>query len=308
MTRTITLLLYLLCMTTGIAKEFKIVASIPPVQALVKEVVGDKKHVEVLLAAQTSAHGHSLRPSDRKLINEADRVYWIGPTYEEFLAKIAARRPSQFKSLQDSPGIHLLPLRTPHHHHGHRHHHHDHNFDGHIWLDPDYGAAMATAIARDLAQLDPEGAAQYIANAEALGQRLTELKAALKLHFQGVKDVPVFTFHDGYQYLERAMDLPTTHTLTHDPDQPIAPKVIKNFKFIVQKAGSACVIREHQFPHELKALKNQAKVHQILLNPYGDNTHTQGSYERLLTNMAEALAKCMQQAQKDMSHAQDSKR
>ncbi|MFN7709348.1 MAG: zinc ABC transporter substrate-binding protein [Holosporales bacterium] len=285
------------------AKAPLIVASIPPVQAIVKEVVGELQTVEVLMAAQSSAHGYSLRPSDRRLIEAADRIYWIGPSYEGFLDKLARRKRKHFVALQDTPGLKLLPLRNPHHHHHpshahahhkeHRHaHHHAHNIDGHIWLDPDHGALMAEAIAKDLAHLDPQHADQYRANATALKERLKTLKQEITSQLSGIAGIPLFTFHDGYQYFERAFGLPVITALAEDPDQPIAPKALHTFQKSVQQAGSACILREHQFPQGLKALKNKARLHEAVVNPYGEGTHQVGAYENLLKSMGGAIASC----------------
>src|SRR5690606_17502588 len=71
----------------GTAAAPRVVASIPPVHSLVAGVMQGIGAPDLLVGPAASAHTYSLRPSDARLLQEAEVVFWIGPIYEAFLEK-----------------------------------------------------------------------------------------------------------------------------------------------------------------------------------------------------------------------------
>lgn len=161
---------------------------------------------DLILPPGASPHGHTLRPSEARAVADADLTVWVGPalTPGSPIPGIARRRDPQLE-LMEVPDAALLPVRVGaafelHHHEGedaaHDHAeeashgederghaeaehaedaHHDHDehgaVDAHIWLDPASATRIASAVAAMLAEIDPENAAAYQANAEAVTQR-----------------------------------------------------------------------------------------------------------------------------------------
>lgn len=62
-----------------------VLASIKPVQALVKMVMGNLATPELVMPANTSPHLFTLKPSQAKLLEKANVVFWIGPGLETTL-------------------------------------------------------------------------------------------------------------------------------------------------------------------------------------------------------------------------------
>ena len=83
---TISSLLAMLALATpGAAEVPKVVADIPPIGALVAQVMGDLGQPEVLLGAGANAHDFQLRPSQVRSVAGADLVVWVGPELEPWL-------------------------------------------------------------------------------------------------------------------------------------------------------------------------------------------------------------------------------
>ena len=91
-------------------KPLSIVASIKPVHALVAGVMGDLGTPHLLLAAPTSAHHFTLKPSQARALQNADIVFWIGPGMEQPLTKALATLAADAQSvaLDDSAGLVLF--------------------------------------------------------------------------------------------------------------------------------------------------------------------------------------------------------
>ncbi len=61
------------------AEAPRVVTDIPPVHALVLQVLGESGTAELLLEAGGNAHTYQLRPSQARAVADADLVFWVGP-------------------------------------------------------------------------------------------------------------------------------------------------------------------------------------------------------------------------------------
>jgi zinc transport system substrate-binding protein len=131
------------------------VASIKPVHALVAGVMGDLGTPHLLLAAPTSAHHFTLKPSQARALQNADIVFWIGPGMEQPLTKALATLAADAQSvaLDDSAGLVLFDFDDD----GHG----GHGINPHIWLDPFNAQIMLGVIADHLGKADPVNARAY---------------------------------------------------------------------------------------------------------------------------------------------------
>lgn len=85
--------------------------------------------------------------------------------------------------------------------HGHDHGHSHEGVDPHAWLDPENAQLWLTAIAAELARIDPANAATYTANATAAAKTVATLDAELATTLAPLKGKPIVVYHDAYGYL-----------------------------------------------------------------------------------------------------------
>ena len=128
------------------AEALRVVASIKPLQSLAAGVMLGVGQPDVLIKGGGSAHAYSLRPSDARMLADADVILWIGPRFETFLQRpLALGKHAQAVMLSETPGLKLLATR-------------DAGLwsakeqvsaesDGHIWLDPGNAKIIVAAIA-----------------------------------------------------------------------------------------------------------------------------------------------------------------
>jgi zinc transport system substrate-binding protein len=119
-----------------------LVASIRPLAFLLNELALPADKVIQLVSNNNSAHHYQLKVSDRRLLQSADLVVWVGPTLELFLAKplkqVARAGGESVVTLSDAPDIVWLdsaPAAISDLDNGKQNQHSDHGHDDHAHKD-----------------------------------------------------------------------------------------------------------------------------------------------------------------------------
>src|SRR3990172_6548233 len=95
------------------AAEIKVVVSIKPLHALVTGVMAGVASPKLLVDGVASPHTYALKPSDARLLHQADLFFRMSETVEPFTARIVRSLPKSVElvTLVDTPGLKLLGLR-----------------------------------------------------------------------------------------------------------------------------------------------------------------------------------------------------
>ncbi|MBK1735641.1 zinc ABC transporter substrate-binding protein [Halorhodospira abdelmalekii] len=295
----------------------QVVVSIKPLHALTAGVMAGVAEPYLLLAAGDSPHTYAMRPSAARAVRNADLVVYISPHFERFLeSALEARRSGDRRSdelavatidaitLHSGQREHAVDLAhsagdSAHDHgdkHGHDHdHHHDHERDYHLWLDPHNAKAITRALAERLAELDPEHAERYQANAAAQQRRLAELDERLRERLEPIGDRPFVVFHDAYQYFERRYDLAALGAVTLDPERQPGARHLRELRAQLAEHEAVCLFSEPQFrPATVDALARGLDVRTGELDPLGAGLEPGPQmYFTLLERLADALIDCL---------------
>ena len=121
---------------------------------------------------------------------------------------------------------------------------HDHGDpDPHFWLDPLRMAELGDAVADQLADLDPEHAATYRANAERLAGELEELDRTYADGLAGCQRDVVVVSHDAFGYLARyGLHLEPINGLS--PDAEPDPATLAELGDVIEDEGVTTVFSE----------------------------------------------------------------
>lgn len=284
-----------------------VVATIKPLQLIAAAVLEDIAAPEVLLPPAASPHNYALRPSDRRQLAEADRVYWVGPDLERFLQRLLESQSSA-RRLDQVPGLTLRYFGDQHEHshaehvHGHDHGHDDHDhtpgtLDAHIWLSVSNAQHIARWMAEDLGQLYPQHQQQLQHNAGEFIQRLQQLDEQLQQRLRPLAGAPYFVFHDAFGYFEDRLGLQPQGIFTLSAEIQPGARHLQGLRQSLAQAGPSCVFREPQFPAErVIALSEGLPVRLAELDPLGiDAANGPDGYEDLLNRLGEQLASCLEQ-------------
>jgi zinc transport system substrate-binding protein len=294
----------------------KVMTDIPPVHALVSQVMGDLGTPELLLERGASEHDFQLRPSQAAALADAGLVVWIGPELTPWLDRALGGLgeggaqlpllpvPGTLTLAYAKDGAHMAE--EGHDDHGHDDHGHDdhgHDEEGHdhsgtdphAWLNPDNAKVWLEAIAAELGRIDPDNAATYAANAMTAVAGIDQLDADLTQRFAALKDRPVVVFHDAYGYLADRYGLSVFGSIALG--DATAPGAARLSELRDATAGGAvlCVFPEAQ--HDPKLAEQLAEGSGATLGPALDPNGSTlepgpGLYAALLTGLADAMTSC----------------
>jgi len=292
----------------------RVVASILPVHSLVASVMEGVGEPSLIVEGAGSPHTYSLRPSQARDIEQAEIIFWIGHGLEAFLDKPldSLGGKARVVELGEAEGLTKLPLREggafeAHEHEGEEHaahdhdaagHDHDEETDMHLWLDPRNAAAMVEAIAGALAEADPDNAARYQTNADAMLKKLTDLAAGISASLEPVRGRAFIVFHDAYHYFENRFGIEAAGSITVSPEVAPGAERVTQIRAKLSQANAACVFAEPQFePKLISVVIEGTNARAGVLDPLGaELTPGPGLYPQLLRNLANAMRECLDHA------------
>jgi zinc transport system substrate-binding protein len=272
----------------------RVVASIKPVHALVAGVMNGAGTPRLLIKGGATPHMHALRPSQARLLQQAEVVFWVGPELESFLVKPLARGRTgrRVVALSAASGIQLRAAGGVEANSDHRDAAHK---DMHIWLDPANARAMVDAIAAVLATADPPGAARYRANAQGLHARLAALDASLGKKLAAVRHVPFIAYHDAYGYFIARYGLKAVGAITASPEHRPGVARLRRLRRAIVSHGVRCVFTEPEFePAIVRALVRGTPARIAVLDPLGAGIPPgKDAYFSLMQALAGSLTACL---------------
>ncbi|MEU6080893.1 metal ABC transporter substrate-binding protein [Streptomyces sp. NPDC047108] len=245
-----------------------VVASFYPMEFLVRTIGG--RHVSVSDLTEPGVEPHDLEVSPRQTaeLSDAGLVVYLGgpqPAVDE------AIEVAEVKNKVDAADLtHLESHGTSSgHDHGEEHGHgeedhaeeqghaeeghgeegHDHGgedaaADPHVWLDPVKYAEIARGVGKALEKADPEHAATYSRNTDALVARLDRLDTAFK---DGLKDRTTDTFittHSAFGYLAERYGLHQEGISGIDPESEPSPARMKELQATARKEKVSTIFFE----------------------------------------------------------------
>lgn len=293
----------------------RVVTDLPPVGALVAQVMRGVGAPAVLLTGGGDGHHHQLRPSEARQVTHADLLVWLGPQMTPWLGTAAeALAPGQGLSLLALPGTHL--------HDGHGHHHaegadHDHagdeaqghdegegedhpsdhgGIDPHAWLDPGNAQHWLGVIAEALAAQDPAHAEAYHANAAQGRAAIEAAMAEARSLLQGRESRRFVVSHDALGYFTEAMGLPPALALADLTDTAPSAGSLRRLRREIAGSGALCMYPEAgSDPRAFASLDGLGLQSGAPLDILGTSMGGEigpDSYPALLVGLAQAIATC----------------
>ncbi len=262
----------------------KVVASIKPIHSLVAAVMQNVGEPKLLMDVNSSPHQTSLKPSQARLLQEADLVFWVGPELETFLGKSLAALSSgrASRTLLD-----LTNLQFPVGEFKSR--------DAHIWLDPQNAITIAQEVAKILGEVDEQNKQQYLSNAEALSKKIILQQNKIMTNLAPYQSIPFLSFHDAYGHFENRFGLKEGAALTVTPEtKPGAARIAQFTKLVVRK-NIRCMFSEPQFnPKLLRILSKATSAKIIRIDPIGISiSKGPGQYFSLMRELSSAVVHCL---------------
>lgn len=183
--------------SAGAEGPLRVVTTTGIIADVAQRVAGEHARVEALMGPGVDPHLYKASESDVRRLSEAQLVLYNGLHLEGKMGDILEKMGTSRPVIPVSGDIPEELLRQPPEFKG--------LHDPHVWFDVSLWMKTLGPIARELAKLDPEHAADYQANAAALEKELGELDAWVKAQIETIPEERrvLVTAHDAFGYFGR---------------------------------------------------------------------------------------------------------
>ncbi|MDN3250693.1 zinc ABC transporter substrate-binding protein [Streptomyces sp. ZSW22] len=242
----------------GNTDKFDVVASFYPMQYLAEQIGGDHVNVTTLTEPGQEPHDLELSAKQTAQMGEADAVLYLKtlqPAVDEAVGQADVKTKidaATLTKLEDHGSVE--------HDHGHDHggeehaaeehseeahsEEEEHALDPHVWLDPVKYAEIAEGVATAFEKADPDNAADYRKNADALTKKLADLDTAYKDGLANTDTKVFFTNHAAFGYLAERYELTQEAINGLDPESEPSPARIKELQDEAKADGVTTVFYE----------------------------------------------------------------
>jgi zinc transport system substrate-binding protein len=233
-------------------RKLKLLATVFPLKEFAASVVGDRGEAALLLPPGAGVHTWQPRPGDIARLAACDLVVFIGAGLEPWLPDLLKAFPEgRVRTLEAAAGLAVADRSEdePDEPGGSQ----DHGpLDPHVWLDFELDVRIVERIAEELARLDPDGRAEFAANAAVLTGRLRELDAAFRDGLAGCRGrAIVLAGHEAFGYLARRYGLAQVALYGLSPDAQPKPRDLMKAVEFCRARGLKTVFFENSVPPDL---------------------------------------------------------
>ncbi|MDE7124901.1 MAG: zinc ABC transporter substrate-binding protein [Muribaculaceae bacterium] len=157
------------CRRSDLPEKPLVVAGIPPIASIVRDIAGSRVDVMVMTDSETDPETYEPTVAQRMRMTQAQAYFMAGHLpYEKKLAETLNRENPSVRIVDTSRGVSLIKG-THMHSDGHRH---DDSTDPHTWTSLRNGSIIASNICKALADIDPDGAVVYRHNLDSVLNRI----------------------------------------------------------------------------------------------------------------------------------------
>jgi zinc transport system substrate-binding protein len=253
--------------------KVEVVAAFYPLAEAARQVGGARVEVADLTPAGTEPHDLEPTTDDVDQIEDADLVVIMGRNFQTAIEKVVERRDDDTLSILDALGI---PEGSD---------------DPHVWLDPVQMGDVVDAVRDALTDIDPDGAAEYEANAAAYNEKLETLDREYEQGLAGCKSRIIVTAHEAFGWLAKRYDLEEHAIAGIDPEREPDPRHIAELADLVGDEHITTVFTEELLsPKIAEALAREAGVTTAVFDPVESIAkHNQAEGADYLSIMGENL-------------------
>jgi ABC-type Zn uptake system ZnuABC Zn-binding protein ZnuA len=239
----------------------KVVTTTTVFADIVQNVGGSRVAATSIIPPGVGPEDYEPKPDDAKKLTDAKLIVSNGVGLDEFLDRLlASGSGGQTAHLVLGDGIPVLTVNGEQ--------------NPHFWLDPTLVKQYyLPAIARKLAELDPDGKATYDANVASYGAQLDALDTELKARIATIPEAnrKLVTFHDAFPYFAKHFGFQLVGVILANVGQDPSAADLAALVEKVKAAGVTAVFSEAQFSPKLsQTLAQEAGIKSVVTTLYND--------------------------------------
>ena len=270
-----------------------IVVSIKPIHSIVTKIMDGVTKPELLLDSNNSAHTFHLKPSQIKMISNADLVIVISENFELGLRKA-------LKNINEDSYLKISELDQLIIHNSRGEAIYDKNedsskFDFHLWLDVNNMQLIATYISNIIIELDPKNEHIYSENLKEVNLELDELKEELKQQLAPFSSTSFAIYSDTLQYFEKSLELKRPVIITPFHGAGLSIKRTIEAKRKIRDLNISCLIYDTEVKaKQLQVLAEGLNLKSFKIDILGNEFATgQDQYFNLMKKTSSQLSLCL---------------
>ncbi|MBT2368243.1 zinc ABC transporter substrate-binding protein [Streptomyces sp. ISL-10] len=238
--------------------KLKVVASFYPMQYLAEQIGGANVSVTTLTKPGVEPHDLELKPRQTAELNDSGLILYlkgVQPAVDDAIAE------SGVKHKIDAATLTKLENHAAEGGHDHGHEESGHEAepgqeksahegeseagaDPHIWLDPVKYAEVAKGVGKAMEKADPDHAAAYAKNTDALVAKLGDLDADFERGLKNSATKTFITTHSAFGYLAERYGLDQEGIAGIDPESEPSPARIKELQTVAKEEKVTTVFFE----------------------------------------------------------------
>ncbi|MCK2148031.1 zinc ABC transporter substrate-binding protein [Marinobacter alexandrii] len=288
--------------------EIRVVTSLKPLTLLAQGIATTDTTITTLVPPGSSPHNYNMKPSQRRALDDADVIFWVGPDMETFLSRLLAGADFRQRTISlalDEPAMAESDHADEHdeyghededhHDEGHGHHDHGEGEDPHIWLDPALAEQMVEKMHKAMAR-------QPDADTDALGRNLKQFKtrmaateAEIRAKLEPARDISLFAYHDAFVRFAEHYGLKLEGVLTLNPELTPGARHIARIQDQLGQGHHPCLLTEPQFnPGIWEVITEDLDVTFSVWDPLGtDVEEGPEGYFEFQHSIADAVLNCL---------------
>lgn len=277
--------------------DTRILTSIKPLELLVRAIATEDMQVSTLVPPGASPHNYSMTPSKRRVLEDSDVIFWVGPKMETFLTRLLTGSEFGERSVtlmaQDEEGDHDHVAEN---HSGHNHgHDHGEGEDPHIWVDPHMAVTMAEIIRDTLVQRNKADKSALDANLETFRTSLAAKEAQIQAQLEPMRDTSLFAYHSAFTRFADHYNLNVAGVLTLNPELSPGARHIAQVQSSLRSANHPCLLTEPQFNRQWwRSITSGLDVTFSTWDPLAtDIAATAEGYLAFQQSIVDAVLKCL---------------
>lgn len=213
-----------------------IVTSFFPVYVAVINVTNDVPGVTVtnMTEPQTGClHDYSLKPSDLRLLEDADVFIINGAGMESFLDDVLSQQ-NELDIIEAAAGIPMIVDESG-------------EANPHVWVSLSNSAAYVQNIADRLSDLDERNADLYRKNAASYIDKIEALRQEMHSELNNLKNRDIITFHEAFPYFAQEFGLNIAAVVEREPGTEPTPKELAGIIDLIKQTDVHALFAEPQY-------------------------------------------------------------
>ena len=275
-----------------------VVATLPDLAAIAKEVGGNKVAVTSLSLPTQDPHFVDAKPSLVLKLNKADLLIAGGLELELGwlpVLQTSARNERILSSgrgfLECSRFVHVLEVPTGPVDRSMGDIHPGGN--PHYLYDPRAAAECAKGISDKLAEIDPGNAKAYQAGVRSFLDRLATARAGWEKRLASARGKPVITYHRSWNYLLDWLGLVEIANLEPKPGIPPSPRHVAEVLRVGQAKGAKVILQESFYPDKTGRLVAKKLGGTVVTLPGGADVASGEGYIEHMDHLVDALEQAL---------------